>query len=185
MPPRTDHPRLGHLDPHAFAAAVCADHVAQLRASAESVLAAVTTPLSVTRSALYHALCDLCRYARGELARAEPVQAQLDRLAPLWRTTGLASTPRRPEELLPDTSPLGVVVLAALGRDVLERGEPVPARWLAALGGCSVQYIRYLYTHGTLVQVGRGPAATRITADSASAWLQTWLLRPATLKEAG
>ena len=64
-------------------------------------------------------------------------------------------------------SAIQVVMRAALARDLVARGQPVPVAWLASLGSCSVKRARNLGSAGELaVEAGQ------VDATEARRWLQ-------------
>ena len=148
MPRPASTPRLATIDPDALGREISdrmRDHVAR---------AGLSCGLGTHESGpsdIAHTVADLTRYARDGARLDADVQEYLVRLIPLWSAPlGDAPTPLDVADDLDADEPLGVVMLAALGREAISLDQRVPARQLAALAGIDVQSLRRLAAQGEL-----------------------------------
>lgn len=107
----------------------------------------------------------LAQYARSGGTLDASVHEYLISLIPLWSSAeGHAPTDLEGEADL--STPLGVVMAAALARERIAEGRAVPVRWLAALAGLSRTQLYKLHEGGEL-----GIDDAEVAAKEAKRWL--------------
>lgn len=131
---------------------------------------------------LYLSTRRLAAYAIARAPLDAPVQEYLISLVPCV-AAALGEGTREVDGLGADadpSTPLGLVICAALAREALDAGRNLTTAQLAVLGGVSQQYVRRLLSSGELDgwigPRGHG-GGHEITAEAARAWLDARVAR--------
>lgn len=183
MPPPTNTLRLRDLDPSTVALDTCTrllDHVTGLLWPITPLGEPTTPGIDVddlTSCQLYHSVRDLAGYAirGGELDA--PVQEYLISLIPLY-SAAFGEGTRDVDGLIESepSTPLGVVIAAAVAREALVNGEAVTPAQMATLAGVDRDYVLKLAAAGDLPgarQSTEGRRAWTVSAKGAKQWLAT------------
>lgn len=181
MPPVPTALRLRDLDPHTLAldtARRLLDHVTSLCIPI-SPLGEVRTPqidhADLERCELYMSTRRLAQYAvhGGELDA--PVQEYLISLIPMWSAAEGNGTSEIDGMVESEPStPLGVVIAAAVARERLAEGHSVTPAQLATLAGVDRDYLLRLAAAGDLPgarQAKEGRRTWTVSAKGALQWL--------------
>lgn len=175
--------RLADIQPDALSAAITeamAHHVTRL---AVPLSPGMTVHLDGPHgdSGVGLSAADLARYARGEGGLDSTVEDYAVKLVPLLASPlAPVSGPLPPiltrwlagqvdaDDLDPDSleDRLALVIMAALGREALEGGEPVSVGQLAVLSGVSPDHVRLLARRGEIAVEGG-----RVSAEEARRWI--------------
>lgn len=173
--------RLRDLDPHTVALDACRallDHVTSLLWHVTPLGKQSTTGIAaerLTSCQLYDSVRDLAAYAISGQALDASVEEYLITLVPLY-LSAIGEGTSRVDGLVESepTTALGVVIAAAVARELLAAGEPVTPAQLATLAGVDRDYLLRLAAAGDLPgaqQSGAGRRAWAISAKGAQQWL--------------
>lgn len=130
--------------------------------------------VSLRSTQIYLTVLDLAAYAIRGTALDAPVQEYLISLVPAHQSAlgSDADVDGLADDADPST-PLGLVIAAALAREALDAGRPLTSAQLAVLGGVSASYVRRLVSSGELGRPGDGGhgGGHTIRAREARRWL--------------